>query len=329
MRSCSTRIAGTSGAASRKCAMWVYSICRMSGRHSRARSAISARMTADWWPRTCAGRRSSVEARWSISTMRTSRKTSCELGVIGRVVLLADGGEDEIDARRERAAEIPDADRAAVRERVREERRDEQDARLVAAGRGRTTGPSERNRAAREFGLPRAEAAERAVDQDLQKELGLLHREVGLFLQARLAADAVGAPARRRGLPEQQHPRRPGQARVRECRAPAAWRGPPGSCAESGASTWLASPGCSVRNGAVGTIAGFHARKCVCGETANVRGSSKSAIISGVAGPSPQSASRESTSRQLVERPPQDAAAARRIDGQRLASHAACANHRW
>ena len=43
---------------------------------------------------------------------------------------------------------------------------------------------------------------------------------------------------------------------------------------ESGAKTRVASPACSIRKGAVGTITFFHPRKCACRDAAKVRASS-------------------------------------------------------
>src|SRR5687768_15888488 len=60
---------------------------------------------------------------------------------------------------------------------------------------------------------------------------------------------------------------------------------------EMGANTWLASPGCNLRNGAAGRIKGCQARKHDCRETAKVRGSSNRGIRSATAvesGPSCQ-----------------------------------------
>ena len=48
------------------------------------------------------------------------------------------------------------------------------------------------------------------------------------------------------------------------------------SRSETGASVWAASPGCSLRNGAVANSDGFQSRKSTCLETANVLSSANS-----------------------------------------------------
>jgi hypothetical protein len=140
-----------------------------------------------------------------------------ELFVVDHIFGLADRRQDEVYPIGQRAAEIVDPYRAAMRKRIRQEGRDDQH--LQAAGGGsrrRQPGRRKRDRAARKLRFPRAQGPQGRVRKEAQQEARLLHREVRLFPERPFLSHAVGAPTRRGRFPEQKDPCGSRQAAVRD-----------------------------------------------------------------------------------------------------------------